>query len=197
METGINLTEPEKLVDMSDCYSKLNSLIEMSALPKHLQSVDPSYVKPNILNLCNHLHDFQHGIVFLTGMGQGKTTNAAAILLSYMHWKRYSPTVDNIGFYVSALELCRRNDYRFDEQLELLLQKIMNSQCVVIDGVPNYMTLKDEQLIAEIYEKRLYADGITIFTSSMVPDVTLNSSAYVGSVITRISANCKLKEVFT
>lgn len=196
METGLNLNDTETLQVAENSAGNLDTLIALSELPEGLRVLDKSCITPNIMNLCNHLHDFKQGIVYLTGLGHGKTTNAAGILLSYLYWKRFSRTFNNVGFFVNALELCRLNSRKYDERFDYLMHRITDSQCVVVDGVPNYMTLFDEQLIEEIYEKRLYADGITVFTSSMVPDIPANSSIMMGRALTRIASNCKLKEVF-
>lgn len=196
METGLNLNSSETAQKVEDPCSNLDTLLTLSEIPEGLRVIDESCITPNILNLCNHLLDFQNGIIYLTGMGHGKTTNAAGILLSYLYWKRYSKTLNNVGFFAHALELCRLNAHKYDERFNYLMQRIINSQCVVIDGVPNYMTLYDEQLMEEIYEKRLYTNGITIFTSSMIPDIPANSSIMLGRALTRIACNCKFKEVF-
>lgn len=206
MEIGLNLNSAEPDIESKSdtpeliLTAQMNTLMQLSELPELLHSVNSEYITPNVLNLCNHLHDFQNGIVLLTGPGIGKTTNAVGILLSYLYWKRNTAIIEDLGFYMNVLELLRMHNCRYDEdcrnRFKFLMKRVLECQCVVIDGVPNCMTPADEQLIEEIYEKRLFKNGITIFTASMNPDRVRVGKTLVGRAVARIAGSCKMREVF-
>ena len=171
---------------------QLDRLIEQSGLPVELRKIDISYVTPGVQTICNSVFS-STGIIYLYGNGIGKTTNAAAILMSYLNGDRDSVNIDDIGLFTTAYELCMHNKSRYgmDAWLTERLEEIKRCKCLVLDDVFSYLTQQDDMLLQTIFDMRQYCGGVTVITSSVA-----NPFDCAGSVLHRIARSAKYREEF-
>lgn len=171
---------------------RLERLIELSGLPVKLRKVNKEHVTLGVQSICNNMFATT-GIIYLHGAGIGKSTNAAALLLSYLRGYCESAVVDNVGLYVSAYELCLHNRSRFSQDAWLMeqLELIKTCKCLVLEDIFSYVTQFDDMLLQTVFNMRQYCDGVTVFTSGV-------SSSFdcAGSILQRIERSAKYKEEF-
>lgn len=167
MESMLNKIDSDFMESVGSQMS-FDKILELSQLPKGLWNINKDFVKPKVIDMCNRLHDPVSPVIFLYGTGVGKTTNAAAILLSYLYWRRNSVAIENLGVYISTLELFRHNAGGWnDTWLKDTMDHIYQCECVVIDGAYSRMSRTDDMLLQEILDKRQYCEGITVFTAAV------------------------------
>lgn len=180
---------------MEHTVDRMPTLLNRSELPTHLQKVNPEYVTDGVKQICNNIVNFGDGVIFLYGLHRGKSTNAAALLLTYLNSYRHVVTTDDIGLYVNVSELCYLNraldKHTYSEELYEKYRRIKSVKCLVLDGVFSYLTQNDDLLLQTIYNARQYHNGLTVITTS-TNDV-LNCA---GSVLYRIARDAKYKEEF-
>lgn len=171
---------------------RMERLIEQSGLPIGLHKVSPRFVTKGVQMICNNVFSGS-GFVYLYGIGRGKTTNAVAILLSYLNAYRDCVTVDNVGLFVSSYELClhNRNRYGMDAWLSEQMDRIKTCGCLVIDDVASCLVQQDDLLLQTIYSMRQYCGGITVITTSAESSFDCS-----GSVLQRFEKNAAYKEEF-
>lgn len=180
---------------MEHLVDRMPTLLNRSELPTHLQKVNPEYVTGGVKQICDNIVAFGDGVVLLYGIRKGKSTNAAAILLTYLNSYRHVVTTDDVGLYVNVAELCYLNraldKHTYSEELYEKYLRIKTAKCVVLDGVFSYLTQNDDLLLQTIYNARQYCKGLTVITTS-TSDV-LNCA---GSILYRVSRDAKYKEEF-
>lgn len=170
------------------------TLLRKSALPEKLTYISSEYVRPQILDVCNQITTFD-GVILLSGLKRGKTTNAAAILLSYLNSRRYIVDTQNVGLYVSVNQLCYQNRtqdrYQRDAELQNVVRNACRARCLILDGLFSYLTQIDDLMLQSIYDARQNKSCITIVTTSMTDPLNC-----AGSIMYRIARDAKIKEVF-
>lgn len=171
---------------------RMERLIQHSKLPEQLHKVDVKYVTPGVQSICNNIFSAT-GIIYLYGTGYGKSTNAAAILLSYLNGYRDCVNVENVGLYLSAFELClhNRNRYGMDAWLTEQLELIKTCKCLVLDDMFACLTQQDDILMQAIYSMRQYFNGVTVVVTS-----TIDPTDCSGGSLFRFARAAKYKEEF-
>lgn len=181
--------EQENRVDV------LPTLLRRAEVPENLQNINPEYIRPGIMNICNNIQQFGSGVILLAGLKRGKSTNAAALLLSYLNTRRYIMKTDDVALYLSCHQLCYQNRtmdrYNRDYELQEKIRQASSCDFLVLDGLFSYLTQNDDLLLQAIYDARQHASGITVVTTSVTDP--LNCS---GSVLYRLSRDARYKEVF-
>jgi hypothetical protein len=175
-------------------YDVYDTLLRKSELPEKLQNIPKEYVRPNIVQLCNNITTF-NGVVLLSGLKRGKTSNAAVILLSYLNACRGFTDTQDIGLYVSVNQLCYQNRtqdrFNRDNEVQMMVRRAVNARCLILDGLFSYLTQLDDLMLQAIYDARQNKSCITVVTTSMTDPLNC-----AGSVMYRIARDAKVKEVF-
>lgn len=173
---------------------RMERLIEQAELPFGLRKVNPEFVTKGVQEICNNMFATT-GMIYLHGLGLGKSTNAAALLMSYIHGYADCEAVTDIGLYVNAYELCYQNSTRSRYQPNMWLsdhiERIRVCKCVVIDNLFATTTQQDDLLLQSIFDMRQYYDGVTIYTSGV-----RNAFDSASRVLQRIERSAKYKEEF-
>lgn len=184
-------------LDMNSAIDVFPTLLRKAGVPEKFQDLDKfprEYIRPNIVELCNNIQTFD-GVVLLSGLKRGKTTNAAAILLSYLDSRRYIVDTQDVGLYVSVNQLCYQNRtqdrYARDNEVQAVVRKAAAARCLVLDGLFSYLTQIDDLMLQAIYDARQNKSCITIVTTSMTDPLNC-----AGSIMYRIARDAKIKEVF-
>lgn len=172
----------------------LPTLLRKAALPEKLQNISESYVRPAIVQVCNNITTFD-GVIVLSGLKRGKTTNAAAILLSYLNSRRYIMDTNDVGLFLSVNQLCYQNRtqdrFQRDNEVQTMVRRAANARCLVLDGLFSYLTQLDDLMLQAIYDARQNKSCITVVTTSMTDPLNC-----AGSVMYRIARDAKIKEEF-
>lgn len=171
------------------------TLIRKSLLPEKLTQFPPvEWVKPNIKQICDNIINFD-GVILLSGLKRGKTTNAAALLLSYLNARRYIVDTQNVGLYVSVNQLCYQNRtqdrFNRDAAVQTMVRNASNARCLILDGLFSYLTQIDDLMLQSIYDARQNKSCITIVTTSITDPLNC-----AGSIMYRIARDAKIKEEF-
>ena len=171
------------------------TLLRKSELPDALHVVNPDYVKDGVKQLCERIATLDKGVIVLCGLKRGKSTNAAALLLSFLHSRRGIIDTEDVGYYVSVHNMCYLNrtvdKYNRDPELMSKIRKASNAKCLVLDGVFSYLTQNDDLLLQAIYDNRQNSNKITIVTTSVEDPMEC-----AGSILYRITRDAIHKEVF-
>lgn len=180
---------------MSEVLDVMPTLIRKAMLPENLQEFPPDeYIHPGIKDICSRIGTFD-GVIVLSGLKRGKTTNAAAILMSYLNSRRYIVDTQNVGLFVSVNQLCYQNRtqdrYQRDNAVQSMVQRAAAARCLVLDGLFSYLTQIDDLMLQSIYDARQHKSCITIVTTSI--EDPLNCA---GSILYRLARDAKYKEVF-
>lgn len=180
---------------MNEGFDVLDTLVRKSGLPEKLRELPPvEYVRPGVKSICDNIATFD-GVILLSGLKRGKTTNAAAILLSYLKSRRYIMDTVDVGLYVSVNQLCYQNRtqdrYQRDNEVQMMVHKAVAARCLVLDGLFSYLTQIDDLMLQAIYDARQNKSCITVITTPI--DDPLNCA---GSVLYRMARDAKYKEVF-
>lgn len=170
------------------------TLLRKSELPEKLHNLPSEYVRPSVASLCNNIQTFD-GVILLSGLQRGKTTNAAAILLSYLNSRRYIVDTQDVGLYLSVNQLCYQNRtqdrYNRNNEVQAMVRRAANARCLVLDGLFSYLTQIDDLMLQAIYDARQNKSCITVVTTSMTDPLNC-----AGSIMYRIARDAKVKEVF-
>jgi len=173
---------------------RMERLIELSELPDYLRKVDVAHVTPGVQNICNNIFS-ANGIIYLYGVGVGKSTNAAALLMSYLYGYRDCATADNVGLYLSAYDLCFHNNNRMRNQpdpwLTEYMHRIKTCKCLVLDDVFATTTQQDDNLLNTVFGWRQHCKGVTVFVSGAT-----NVFESASRLLLRIDRSAKYKEEF-
>lgn len=180
---------------MSEEIDVFSTLVRKAELPEKLQTLPPiEYVRPGIKEICDNIAVFD-GVILLSGLKRGKTTNAAAILLSYLNSRRYIVDTQNVGLYISVNQLCYQNRtqdrYQRDNEVQNMVRRAAAARCLVLDGLFSYLTQIDDLMLQSIYDARQNKSCITVVTTSI--DDPLSCA---GSILYRMARDAKHKEVF-
>lgn len=180
---------------MSEVIDVLSTLIRKSELPEKLRELPPvEFVRPGIKAICDNIQTFD-GVILLSGLKRGKTTNAAAILLSYLNSRRYIVDTQDAGLYISVNQLCYQNRtqdrYQRDNEVQNMVRRAVAARCLILDGLFSYLTQIDDLMLQAIYDARQNKSCITIVTTSI--EDPLNCA---GSILYRMARDAKYKEVF-
>lgn len=173
------------------------TLLRKAEVPEKFQdmnNIPKEYIRPNIIELCNNIQTFD-GVVLLGGLKRGKTTNAAAILMSYLNSRRYIVDTQDVGLYISVNQLCYQNRtqdrYARDNAVQAMVQRAVRARCLVLDGLFSYLTQIDDLMLQAIYDARQNKSCITVVTTSMTDPLNC-----AGSIMYRIARDAKIKEEF-
>ena len=170
------------------------TLIRKSELPEKLQNIPPEYVRPSIVELCSKMATFD-GLILLSGLKRGKTTNAAALFLSYLNSRRNIVDTQNVGLYLSVNQLCYQNRtqdrFNRDNEVQAMVRRAANARCLLLDGLFSYLTQVDDLMLQAIYDARQNKACITIVTTSMTDPLNC-----AGSVMYRMARDAVVKEEF-
>lgn len=180
---------------MSNTVDVFDTLVRKAEVPEKLIQPPPvEYIKPGVKEVCDNIKTFD-GVVLLSGLQRGKTTNAAAILMSYLYARRYIVETQNIGLYLSVNQLCYQNRtqdrYNRDEGVQAMVRRAAAVRCLVLDGLFSYLTQIDDLMLQSIYDARQNKSCITVVTTSITDPLNC-----AGSVLYRIARDAKVKEVF-
>lgn len=179
---------------MSDLVDVFPTLLRKSELPEKLANIPPEYIRPNIAELCNQIATFD-GVILLSGLRRGKTTNAAALMLSYFNSRRYIMDTQDVGLYISVNQLCYQNRtqdrYQRDNDVQHMVRRAANARCLILDGLFSYLTQIDDLMLQAIYDARQNKSCITIVTTSISDPVNC-----AGSILYRLARDAKIKEEF-
>ena len=179
---------------MSNQVDVMQTLLRKSELPETLQNISPDYVRPNIISICNAITTFD-GVILLSGLKRGKTTNAAAVLLSYLNSRRYIVDTQDVGLYLSVNQLCYQNRtqdrYQRDNEVQTMVKRAVNAKCLVLDGLFSYLTQIDDLMLQAIYDARQNKSCITVVTTPISDPLNC-----AGSILYRLARDAKLKEEF-
>lgn len=179
---------------MSDLVDVFPTLLRKSELPEKLANISPEYIRPNIAELCNQIATFD-GVILLSGLRRGKTTNAAALMLSYFNSRRYIMDTQDVGLYISVNQLCYQNRtqdrYQRDNDVQNMVRRAANARCLILDGLFSYLTQIDDLMLQAIYDARQNKSCITIVTTSISDPVNC-----AGSILYRLARDAKIKEEF-
>lgn len=171
------------------------TLIRRAELSDGLTHINPEYVKPGIQNICEHITEFGSGVVFLYGLKKGKSSNAAALMLSYFNTRRYIMKTDDVGLWVSVHQMCYQNRtvdrYNRDYELQDMIRRATKADFLVLDGMFPYITQNDDLLLQAIYDARQHKSGITVVTTSVT-----NPLDCAGSIMYRLARDARYKEEF-
>lgn len=175
----------------------LPTLLRKAEVPEKFQDMNkfpPEYFRPSVVELCNNIQNFD-GVVLLSGLKRGKTTNAAAILMSYLNSRRYIVDTQDVGLYISVNQLCYQNRtqdrYSRDNEVQSMVRRAANARCLVLDGLFSYLTQIDDLMLQAIYDARQNKSCITVVTTSMTDPLNC-----AGSIMYRMARDAKIKEVF-
>lgn len=179
---------------MSERIDVLPTLIRKSRLPEKLTTINEEWITPNIKNVCDRISTLD-GVVLLSGIKRGKTTNAAAIMLAYLNQRRYFLDTNDVALYLSVNQLCYENRtqdrYQRNNDLQQLIRSATNARCLILDGLFSYLTQMDDLMLQAIYDARQYKSGITIVTTPVSDPVNC-----AGSILYRIARDAVIKEEF-
>ena len=179
---------------MSNLVDVYPTLLRKSCLPEKLQVIPPEFVRPSIVKVCENITTFD-GVIVLSGIKRGKTTNAAAILLSYLNSRRYIVDTNNVGLYISVNQLCYQNRtqdrFHRDEGVQNMVNMATKAKCLVLDGLFSYLTQNDDLMLQAIYDARQNTHGITVVTTPMTDPLNC-----AGSIMYRIARDAVVKEEF-
>lgn len=171
-----------------------STLLRKSELPEKLACIPEEYVRPAVKDICNNIHIFD-GVVLLSGLKRGKTTNAAAILLSYLNSRRHIPDTQDVGLYISVNQLCYQNRtqdrYSHNNEVQAMVRRAANARCLILDGLFSYLTQIDDLMLQAIYDARQNRAGITVITTSVTDPLDC-----AGSILYRLARDARVKEVF-
>lgn len=177
-----------------DHFDFYPTLLRKSELPEKLQNIPKEYVRPGIVQLCDNIQTFD-GVVLLSGIKRGKTTNAAVILLSYLNSRRYIADTQDVGLYISVNQLCYQNRtqdrYARDNAVQAMVHRAASARCLILDGLFSYLTQIDDLMLQSIYDARQNKSCITVVTTSMTDPLNC-----AGSIMYRLARDAKIKEVF-
>ena len=183
--------------DAKSIIDVMPTLLRKAEMPEKFRDFSnfpQEYIRPSIIELCNNIMSFD-GVVLLSGLKRGKTTNAAAILLSYLNARRYIVDTQDAGLYLSVNQLCYQNRtqdrFNRDNEVQMMVRKASNAKCLVLDGLFSYLTQIDDLMLQAIYDARQNKSCITVVTTSMTDPLNC-----AGSVMYRIARDAKIKEVF-
>lgn len=180
---------------MNNQVDIMPTLIRKAELPEKLAQLPPvEYIRPQIMDLCKNIATFD-GVVLLSGLKRGKTTNAAAILWSYLNTRRYIMDTQNVGLYLSVNQLCYQNRtqdrFNRDNEVQTMVRRAATARCLVLDGLFSYLTQVDDLMLQAIYDARQNKSCITVVTTSMTDPLNC-----AGSIMYRIARDAKIKEEF-
>lgn len=179
---------------MNNQIDVFSTLLRKSELPEKLINIPQEYIRPNIAALCNQIATFD-GVILLSGLTRGKTTNAAAILLSYMNTRRYIMDTQDVGLYISVNQLCYQNRtqdrYQRDNDVQNMVRRAATARCLILDGLFSYLTQIDDLMLQAIYDARQNKSCITIVTTSISDPLNC-----AGSILYRLARDAKVKEAF-
>ena len=144
--------------------------------------------------MCNQISTFD-GVILLSGLRRGKTTNAAALMLSYFNSRRYIMDTQDVGLYISVNQLCYQNRtqdrYQRDNDVQNMVRRAANARCLILDGLFSYLTQIDDLMLQAIYDSRQNKSCITIVTTSISDPVNC-----AGSILYRLARDARIKEEF-
>lgn len=144
--------------------------------------------------MCNQIATFD-GVILLSGLRRGKTTNAAALMLSYFNSRRYIMDTQDVGLYISVNQLCYQNRtqdrYQRDNDVQNMVRRAANARCLILDGLFSYLTQIDDLMLQAIYDSRQNKSCITIVTTSISDPVNC-----AGSILYRLARDARIKEKF-
>ena len=173
------------------------TLLRKAEVPEKFQDMNNfprEYIRPNIAEVCNSITTFD-GVILLSGLKRGKTTNAAAVLLSYLNARRYIVDTQNVGLYISVNQLCYQNRtqdrYNRDNEVQEMVRRASKARCLVLDGLFSYLTQIDDLMLQAIYDARQNKSCITVVTTSISDPLNC-----AGSIVYRIARDAKIKEEF-
>lgn len=173
---------------------RMERLMELAELPECLRKVDTSYITPGVQNICSNMFTTT-GIIYLHGIGVGKSTNAAALLMSYLHGYSDGFSMENVGLYVSTYDLCfhntNRSRYQQDPWIIEHMERMRTCKCLVVDDVFTNLAQQEDILLNTIVSMRQYFNGVTVFVSSAI-----NAFDSASRVLQRIERSAKYKEEF-
>lgn len=180
---------------MSNNIDILPTLVRKSELPEKLQEYpEEGFIRPKIKEVCQNISQFD-GVILLSGLKRGKTTNAAFVLMSYLDSRRYIMDTQNVGLYLSVNQLCYQNRtqdrYNRDGEVQNMVRRAATARCLVLDGLFSYLTQIDDLMLQSIYDARQNRSCITVVTTSMTDPLNC-----AGSVMYRIARDAKIKEEF-
>ncbi len=173
----------------------LPTLLRKSCFPEKFQTyINPEHIHPAIQNVCDHISEVD-GVILLSGLKRGKTTNAAAILLAYLCSRRYNVDTQDVGLFLSVNQLCYQNRtqdrFNRDSAVQNMVRQASVCKCLVLDGLFSYLTQLDDLMLQAIYDARQNRKCITVVTTSMTDPLNC-----AGSVMYRIARDAVLKEEF-
>lgn len=180
---------------MSNDVDVFSTLVRKADIPEKLRQLPPlEYIRPSIKEVCDNITMFD-GVVLLSGLQRGKTTNASAVLLSYLMSRRYNVDTQNAGLYISVNQLCYQNRtqdrFNRDDSVQTMVRRAASAKCLVLDGLFSYLTQIDDLMLQSIYDARQNKSCITVVTTSMTDPLNC-----AGSIMYRMARDAKIKEVF-
>ena len=173
----------------------LPTLLRKACFPERFQNyINPDHIRPAVLDICNNITRV-NGVILLSGLKRGKTTNAAAILKAYLESRRYNVDTQDVGLFLSVNQLCYQNRtqdrYSRDNAVQSVVRQASVCKCLVLDGLFSYLTQLDDLMLQAIYDSRQNRSGITVVTTSMTDPLNC-----AGSVMYRIARDAIAKEEF-
>ena len=182
---------------MAQTIDMLETYYRKANLPQILREDSSCPSNPEVLKLVDSIknHTFAPSIIVFSGIGQGKTRGAAAMLREYLKTRR--DVIDNgtPGYFLSVHSLCYQNRsvdrYKRDEDLQQVIRTAINTDFLVLDGIFSYLTQNDDLLLQSLYDARQYSGKTTVVTTSIIDPLDCS-----GSVLYRISRDANVKVEF-